>query len=252
MNDVTGLASVLKELKEFRKYSEQAFTDFKNELNDVKAKMAELEVNVKDVKQDVEDVRGQQEIQRQDIDVIQEELVCTTERIKLCEDSVEKLERYSRRENLLLYGIPENRDDNAAACKDAVLDLFSEIMPENVWSKRDIVRAHRVGAKQSSAQRPIIVRLHHHDDKLAVLEKRIALKEKGIGVANDLTYNQRRQLRELREQGQRGYFKNGQLVIEETPTTPATYVDAGKQKPSPRSSPEAGRRAGPREADISV
>ncbi|GFS07159.1 hypothetical protein ElyMa_004724000 [Elysia marginata] len=115
-------------------------------------------------------------------------------------------------------------------------------MPENVWSKRDIVRAHHVGAKQSSAQRPIIVCLHHHDDKLAVLGKRIALKEKGIGVANDLTYNQLRQLQELCKQGQRGYFKNGQLVIEETPTTPATYVDAAKQKPSPRSSPEAGRQ----------
>ncbi|GFR91770.1 hypothetical protein ElyMa_006183700 [Elysia marginata] len=110
-------------------------------------------------------------------------------------------------------------------------------MPENVWSKRDIV-----GDEQSSTQRPIVIRLHHHDDKLAVLRKRSTLKEKGIDVANDLTYNQHRQLRELREQGQRGYFKNGQLVIDETQTTPAIYIDAVKQKPSPCTSPDGGRQ----------
>ncbi|GFR87378.1 hypothetical protein ElyMa_004222100 [Elysia marginata] len=49
------------------------------------------------------------------------------------------------------------------------------------------------------------------------------LKEKGIG--------------ELHEQGQRGYFKNGQQVIDETPTTPATSETETKSRHITRGRP---------------
>ncbi|GFR67790.1 hypothetical protein ElyMa_000259200 [Elysia marginata] len=59
--------------------------------------------------------------------------------------------------------------------------------------------------------RPIIVRFHQHRDKLAVLNHRAAFKEASMGVSNDLTMHQRQQLRELRQEGITGFFKNGSL-----------------------------------------
>ncbi|GFR90068.1 hypothetical protein ElyMa_006141200 [Elysia marginata] len=52
-----------------------------------------------------------------------------------------------------------------------------------------------------------------------VLGKRDLLKKLGFVVGNDLTTLQRKELQELREKGKRGFYRNGQLRIDETPLT---------------------------------
>ena len=60
------------------------------------------------------------------------------------------------------------------------------------------------------------------------------LKDKGIGVANDLTRNQRSELQTLKDKGQRGYYKNGQH-----------HIDNNKQnQPKERSYLTGARRLG--------
>ncbi|GFR92544.1 hypothetical protein ElyMa_002620800 [Elysia marginata] len=55
-----------------------------------------------------------------------------------------------------------------------------------------------------------------------VLGKRDELKKLGLGVGNDLTAFQRKELQELREKGKRGFYRNGRLRIDETPLTRVT------------------------------
>ncbi|GFR58167.1 hypothetical protein ElyMa_001761500 [Elysia marginata] len=55
-----------------------------------------------------------------------------------------------------------------------------------------------------------------------VLGKRDELKKLGLGVGNDLTAFQRKELQELREKGKRGFCRNGRLRIDETPFTRVT------------------------------
>ncbi|GFR93288.1 hypothetical protein ElyMa_006222600 [Elysia marginata] len=47
--------------------------------------------------------------------------------------------------------------------------------------------------------------------------KRADLKSLGIGVSNDLTYNQRQELKKHKEKGHSAYYKNGVLHVDEGP-----------------------------------
>ncbi|GFR84778.1 hypothetical protein ElyMa_000679900 [Elysia marginata] len=55
-----------------------------------------------------------------------------------------------------------------------------------------------------------------------VLGKRDELNKLGLGVGNDLTAFQRKELQELREKGKRGFYQNGRLRIDETLLTRVT------------------------------
>ena len=90
--------------------------------------------------------------------------------------------------------------------------LLNEHAKSKNWSKRDIVRAHRV-APNSKGERPIVAKFHHGEDKITALAARSDFKESGIGIGNDLTRRQRETIAKLRKDGKIGYFKKGKLFI---------------------------------------
>ena len=75
--------------------------------------------------------------------------------------------------------------------------------------------------------RPIIVRLIQFHDKLTILKARDELRKCAIGVASDLTNNQRSELAKLRNQNQKGYYKNGKLHIVHNSQHPASGDSGG-------------------------
>ncbi|GFS04976.1 hypothetical protein ElyMa_002926300 [Elysia marginata] len=87
--------------------------------------------------------------------------------------------------------------------KDTIVTFLNDHVPKRKWCERDIVRAHRIGGKHSSTNRPLIVRFMHHNDEFRVLGMRETLKKIDISVANDLAATQRCELRELKEKGKR-------------------------------------------------
>ena len=154
-------------------------------------------------------------------------------RIERLEKQVEQQEVYSRRDNLLIHGVPGERDETVATTKKKFLDLLKENVTEREWSADDFVRVHRLRTKKSGPQ-PIIARFLRSDDRYAVLNSRPQLKNKGVGVSTDLSSRQRDQLHRLKEDGKKGYFKNGRLVVVDNPVnhdTERRYGNAGSQEP---------------------
>ena len=76
---------------------------------------------------------------------------------------------------------------------------------------------------------PVIVRFVQFMDKLSVLKAREQLKRVDVGVSNDLTVSQRNELAKLRENGQRGYYKNGSLHVDPPAKDGAQHAHAHAQ-----------------------
>ncbi|GFR90798.1 hypothetical protein ElyMa_002576800 [Elysia marginata] len=119
---------------------------------------------------------------RKDISYMAEDLELIKERVRELEEKTEYAERYSRRENILIYGIKEE-EKQFQDSKALVLKVLAKVSHKRNWDDRQIVRAHRLGQKKGDKHtRPLIVRFLHHIDKMYVLGKRDELKKLGLRV----------------------------------------------------------------------
>ncbi len=178
--------------------------DMKTEINTLKEKVTELE--------------NREEIERLDIDANAESVAGLSDRVCALEDKLESQEQYSRRENVILYGMKESENESYESVRKNVTDLLNKNVKTKHWQEEDILRSHRLGRPTAGVKpRPVIVRFTQFHDKLNVLKARNDLKKVNIGVSNDLTQKQRQQLDRLKDQGKSGYFKNGKLVTIDNP-----------------------------------
>ena len=125
-----------------------------------------------------------------------------------------------RRDNILLFGAAEGRQGQGREDSEEVaLRIVNQVLPTPM-QPRDIVGAHRVGRADPNKTRPILVRFAKTSTKIATLQKRKELRERGYGVSQDLTPKQRDQIRQANDQGLFAYFKGGVLHTEvrHTPT----------------------------------
>ena len=176
----------------------------KDDITTVNLKMASLSSNVSDIDRDMKDVQN---------------------RVAAIEEETEKQEQYSRRENILLYGVGELPGESFDNVRSRITSILNSNVSAKKWQDADIVRAHRIGKQNTDTTsrsplhnkpRPIIVRFHQFHDKLTVLKARTSLKSVGIGVSGDLTQKQRQQLSSLPET-KRGFFKGGKLHVIDRP-----------------------------------
>nr|KAG5712679.1 hypothetical protein BaRGS_029734 [Batillaria attramentaria] len=134
------------------------------------------------------------------------------------ENKVNKLEAFSRRDNLRFFGVSESANETFDVCARRVVDILCEAMPDKEWKPEDIIRAHRIGDKASGTEnskpRPLIAKFARWADKMDVLTKgREALRRKGIAVSADLTTSQSQTLRKYRKDGINAYYKGDKLVV---------------------------------------
>lgn len=117
------------------------------------------------------------------------------------ETKIDDGEQYSRRNCLLIHGIPErlNEDTSALAIKtfdDLSTDEFKvEIQPT------DLDRTHRLGKKKVSLDdskprpRPIIVKFCSYENRKLVYKNKKELKGSGITISESLTAHRMELLR---------------------------------------------------------
>lgn len=101
---------------------------------------------------------------------------------KQCNLKVDFLEQYSRRNNIRIFGIPENGKESVELL---VMDMISTKLGLNMPPDY-IERCHRVG-KNTNKPRPIIVKFLSHKYKNAVFSAKSKLKETRILIKEDLT-----------------------------------------------------------------
>lgn len=102
---------------------------------------------------------------------------------KICENGgkIERLEQYTRRNNLRIFGIKESNNENTDAL---VLKIISDLNVPVQLS--DIERSHRIG-KVSDKPRAIIVKFSSYRKRSEVFSAKKGLKGTGIVLKEDLT-----------------------------------------------------------------
>ena len=199
--------TLLTELKEFRIATEKNFENLKKDINSIRLELSDLKGEITRVKTQVEDqVRDMDRM----YDDLHGEIYSLKHSMSRLQERAENQERYTRRDNVLLYNVKEDMNESQSTTCEKVVKLLNQCVPSRTWSKSDFVRMHRLKTKTSGNQ-PIILRLFRSTDKLELIKARGRFKQQDIGVGNDLTLSQREELKALREEGKFGYFKNGKL-----------------------------------------
>ena len=70
--------------------------------------------------------------------------------------SLDRQEQYSRRNYLLIHGLPENRNENT---DQIVIEILKEKMGEEI-NEVDLDRTRRLGTPKYDKVRPILVKIH--------------------------------------------------------------------------------------------
>ncbi|XP_077544496.1 uncharacterized protein LOC144156367 [Haemaphysalis longicornis] len=105
--------------------------------------------------------------------------------VQRLEKQIVDLEDRGRRNNLLVFGVPEKEEETAESLmKEVVDDIFQAKLNVKVSS---VERIHRIGRKQPEKSRPIILRLIDHREKLSVLKNCFNLKGSDISISEDFS-----------------------------------------------------------------
>ncbi|KAL8591127.1 hypothetical protein ACOMHN_063751 [Nucella lapillus] len=117
----------------------------------------------------------------------------TSDAIGDLQDEVDRLESFSRRNNVRLFGIPESaRAEDFDTCAETVKKTLQNDIPQINWDNDPVVRAHRIGRynHNNPSPRPIIVKFTRWGDAMKVMrnqEARSKLQENSVRIAQDLT-----------------------------------------------------------------
>lgn len=171
----------------------------------------------------VESVRG-------DIKVLNAKVVYIEKRVQRNEESalktmnrVSELERYSRRWNLRLHGLTEDREEDVRA---RVISVCQAILPEEKERLPAVIDvAHRVGKLQQDQTKPtgVIMRFisrRYRDAAWKAAKKNSFLQNNGLRFSEDLTQEDRENRQKLwphikkaRDEGKTAYFVGGKGFV---------------------------------------
>ena len=94
-------------------------------------------------------------------------------------------EQYSRRYNIRVSGLPEEKDEN---CADKAVKFCQENLETSNITFENIDRAHHVGRpKKDGVPTAIIVRFKSHSDKVTVMKARKKLRDTSYFISEDLS-----------------------------------------------------------------
>ena len=99
---------------------------------------------------------------------------------KLLKDKLIKQERYTRRNNLKLWGLKVTKTE------DIETKVIHTLQESGVAiNARDIERIHFAGPATSNRPRPILMKCNNYKVKMSILDKKGTLKERNINISDD-------------------------------------------------------------------
>lgn len=199
---------------EDRKYSNEEILSKK--LDGLVQAVEFLTMSVQEIKDTLEETKKDLRSMR----ALKEELSCVKEQNGILLDKIRYQEDYSRRDNVIVTGIEEKKDED---CREIAAKLLKDgFGMENI----EIVRTHRIGGGRNNGHegnkkdRKLIIRFKHHSDKEEMMKKKARLKDTMRGVYLDDDYSEetmRRRtsmlpiLREIRKQDSRAHLRGDKL-----------------------------------------
>ena len=190
------------------------------------------------VEQELSQMKSKIETHEEWIDHMSDRTHELCRRVDELEKALEDQEVRSRRDNVILYGIPESEHEAAEKSEEKFRETVNSVLDDPL-RESDVVRAHRIGKREEGKTRPLIARLAISTLKHSILQKRKELKERRIGVSADLTVNQRKQIQQANQEGKFAFFKGRVLHTEERRFQPRS----DQTRPVTRSSAKASRHS---------
>lgn len=119
---------------------------------------------------------------------LEDELTKAKSDIILLQKKADEQEQYSRRSNIRIFGIEEDKEENT---DDIIINLVNKQLKVDM-NVNSIDRSHRTGQRKlevntSKKPRPIIVKFTSYRERQKVLQNRKMLKGSGIVIREDLT-----------------------------------------------------------------
>ncbi|KAK5643906.1 hypothetical protein RI129_007751 [Pyrocoelia pectoralis] len=112
-------------------------------------------------------------------------------------EDLDKLEQYTRRNSIIIYGIPEKNNEDIIV---NILDLFQNKLNATL-SVENIDRAHRLGKRhdERNSARPVIVKFVSYRCRQLIFSKKKLLKGCKITIKENLTSPRAKLLRAATE-----------------------------------------------------
>lgn len=154
LNDIRALMSLKDDMAEIKKIVAES----NEKLGPINHRLEKLETENEKISQEVDQLREENWELRQRLD---------------------HLEQYSRKTNMIIYGIPRQEGERL---NDVIQKLASKLQVP--YSKADIAACHRLPSKKGSVQ-PIIVRFINYETKEVWIRasKREKLSSEALNIA---------------------------------------------------------------------
>ena len=141
-------------------------------------------------------------------------------------DQVEKQEQCSRRNCLLILGIPENRNEKT---DDLCIATINEHLELSI-TEADIKRTHRIGKPRDAGRksRPIIVKLVRYNCRKNIFNRKQKLKGKNIVITVSLRGTRMKKLNEARKiyNFKNVWSSDGEILFKDGSGNTSLFYDA--------------------------
>lgn len=191
---MTAILTILKDLQARSVQSASSQADLAADLKAIKAGQKNIEDNFREVQQRLDALEVKTKAQDLVNTATQESVKTLTAQVDSLQLRINELEDRSRRNNLLFYGIPDERE-NWEECEAKVLKALTGVL--DPLPSGAIERAHRLGTFSNNKCRPIIVKFASFKTKDKILGSRKKLKEKDVSVSEDFCFATRQVRKKL-------------------------------------------------------
>ena len=176
-DDLNKLADIkdqmLNEIRDLRNCSQT----MRNEMSTMKKEIEGLRQMKTDIDKNAYDIKGSYAYSDEAQSTCIDEVNLLKSRVKELEVKMEKQEVYSRRENVLLKGVPEEQNEDAMK---KVIDILNTSDTNDKLTPSDFQRVHRVGRKEQGRHRPIIARFVLFNKKMSAIKVKEEVRQKRV------------------------------------------------------------------------
>ena len=172
--------SIIKEaVKEEQTEYRQTIVDLQTKVSDLQTQNEKLEGEIHELK------CAEKKLNEKNKDLEKQTIQLQIE-LESRSDVLEDLQQYSRRNCLIVSGVPERRNEKT---DDLIKNVATKVGVE--VQDQDIDRSHRLGAPKPGRPRPIIVKFTRYNKRSELIKSRRKLRGTGIGIQEQLTpFNQ--------------------------------------------------------------
>ncbi|CAH1241749.1 Hypp6412 [Branchiostoma lanceolatum] len=189
-------------------------------MNSLIREVQEIKDSLQYSQAEIEDSKTKQQDQNQSIKDVESKLDRVGVELSTIVNKADYLENQSRRNNILIDGVPDNKQENWTQCEQKVREILKDKLKLGPL-KIEIERSHRNGKFQEDGRpRPIVAKLLRYKDKEVIMQKAKFLKGSNIYNNEDFSEAVRQKRKDLlpemraaRERGNVAYLRFDRLVV---------------------------------------